>query len=317
MKGDNLKEQERTKLHNTIWKIANELRGSVDGWDFKQYILGILFYRFISENMRDYFNKAEREAGDVDFNYADISDEEALKDFKPGIVKEKGFFILPSQLFENVVKNINPKMELNAKLKEVFDKYKPEFVFHLAAQPLVRLSYENPIETYETNVMGTINILECIRKTPETKIGIMITTDKCYETSLSLVAGDVVISSPSRLAAIVGADSEGKLLTLNFIKVNIKGRLDKFYFLYLFNQSRDVQRQKERELQGTGTSMRIPVKSLERIRIPLLPIEEQKKIGQAYQQLLILQTQLRKYSQLLEATVQTSLEQILRSQSHE
>ena len=111
-------------------------------------------------------------------------------------------------------------------------------------------------------------------------------TDELNETSLSLVAGDVVISSPSRLAAIVGADSEGKLLTLNFIKVNIKGRLDKFYFLYLFNQSRDVQRQKERELQGTGTSMRIPVKSLERIRIPLLPIEEQKKIGQAYQQLL-------------------------------
>lgn len=142
-------------------------------------------------------------------------------------------------------------------------------------------------------------------------------TDELNETSLSLVAGDLVISSPSRLAAIVGADNEGKLLTLNFIKVNIKGRLDKFYFLYLFNQSRDVQRQKERELQGTGTSMRIPVKSLERIRIPLPPIEEQKKIGQAYEQLLLLQTQLRKYSQLLEATVQTSLEQILRSQSHE
>ena len=133
-----------------------------------------------------------------------------------------------------------------------------------------------------------------------------LATDKRYETSLSLVAGDVVISSPLRLATIVGEDNEGKILTLNFIKVNIKGGLDKFYFLYLFNQSRDIQRQKERELQGTGASMRIPVKSLERIRIPLPPIE-----------LLLLQTQLRKYSQLLEATVQTSLEQILRSQSHE
>ena len=142
-------------------------------------------------------------------------------------------------------------------------------------------------------------------------------TDELNETSLSLVAGDVVISSPLRLATIVGEDNEGKLLTLNFIKVNIKERLDKFYFLYLFNQSRDVQRQKERELQGTGTSMRIPVKSLERIRIPLPSIEEQEKIGQAYKQLLLLQTQLRKYSQLLEATVQTSLEQILRSESHE
>ena len=139
-------------------------------------------------------------------------------------------------------------------------------------------------------------------------------TDELNETSLSLVAGDVVISSPLRLATIVGEDNEGKLLTLNFIKVNIKER---FYFLYLFNQSRDVQRQKERELQGTGTSMRIPVKSLERIRIPLPSIEEQEKIGQAYKQLLLLQTQLRKYSQLLEATVQTSLEQILRSESHE
>ena len=141
--------------------------------------------------------------------------------------------------------------------------------------------------------------------------------DEFNETSLSLVAGDVVISSPLRLATIIGKDNEGKLLTLNFIKVNIKGRLDKFYFLYLFNQSRDVQRQKERELQGTGTSMRIPVKSLERIRIPLPSIEEQEKIGQAYKQLLLLQTQLKKYSQLLEATVQTSLEQILRSESHE
>jgi len=67
------------------------------------------------------------------------------------------------------------------RLEEVFSTYKPEIVFHLAAQPLVRLSYEIPVETYEVNVMGTINVLECIRKTSETKIGIMITTDKCYE----------------------------------------------------------------------------------------------------------------------------------------
>lgn len=67
------------------------------------------------------------------------------------------------------------------KLEEVFSNYQPEFVFHLAAQPLVRLSYENPVETYETNVMGTINVLEAIRKTKTTKVGIMITTDKCYD----------------------------------------------------------------------------------------------------------------------------------------
>lgn len=67
------------------------------------------------------------------------------------------------------------------KLDEVFKKYKPDIVFHLAAQPLVRLSYDIPVETYEVNVLGTINVLECIRRTEETKIGIMITTDKCYE----------------------------------------------------------------------------------------------------------------------------------------
>lgn len=67
------------------------------------------------------------------------------------------------------------------KLKEVFDEYKPEFVFHLAAQPLVRLSYEKPKDTYEINVMGTLNVLECIRNSETAKVGIMITTDKCYE----------------------------------------------------------------------------------------------------------------------------------------
>ena len=96
---------QRSELHRKIWAIADEVRGAVDGWDFKQYVLGILFYRFICENLRDYFNKNERDAGDLEFDYADIPDEEALKDFKPGTVQEKGFFILPSELFENVVKN--------------------------------------------------------------------------------------------------------------------------------------------------------------------------------------------------------------------
>ena len=66
--GDNRKEQERTKLHNTIWKIANELRGSVDGWDFKAYVLGFLFYRFISENLVNHLNAEERKTGANDFN---------------------------------------------------------------------------------------------------------------------------------------------------------------------------------------------------------------------------------------------------------
>lgn len=66
-------------------------------------------------------------------------------------------------------------------MKQIFQQYRPEIVFHLAAQPIVRLSYEIPVETYETNVMGTIRILEAMRNTPDVKVGVMITTDKCYE----------------------------------------------------------------------------------------------------------------------------------------
>ena len=74
---DNKREQERTELYRTIWALANELRGSVDGWDFKQYVLGMLFYRYISENLTTYLNKGEWDAGNTDFDYAKISDEEA------------------------------------------------------------------------------------------------------------------------------------------------------------------------------------------------------------------------------------------------
>ena len=98
------REREREELHKTIWKIANELRGSVDGWDFKQYVLGLLFYRFISENIENYVNKNQRKAGIEDFKYRDISDDEALLG-KTQILEEKGLFILPSELFCNVRKN--------------------------------------------------------------------------------------------------------------------------------------------------------------------------------------------------------------------
>lgn len=102
---DNKREQERTELYRTIWALANELRGSVDGWDFKQYVLGMLFYRYISENLTTYLNKGEWEAGNTDFDYAKISDEEALS-VKDDMVQEKGFFILPSELFGNLLNRI-------------------------------------------------------------------------------------------------------------------------------------------------------------------------------------------------------------------
>ena len=116
---DNKKEQERAELHRTIWSIANDLRGSVDGWDFKQYVLGMLFYRYISENMTAYINRGEWEAGNKDFDYAKISDIEA-EQAREDLVKTKGFFILPSELFENVRTKAKDDENLNETLERIF-----------------------------------------------------------------------------------------------------------------------------------------------------------------------------------------------------
>ncbi|KKR51781.1 MAG: Type I restriction-modification system, M subunit [Parcubacteria group bacterium GW2011_GWE1_40_20] len=117
---DRTKEQERTELHRTIWQIANDMRGSVDGWDFKSYVLGMLFYRFISENLTNYINDDERRAGKKDFDYASLTDNEA--EFgRVDTVKEKGFYILPSELFQNVLKNARNDANLNETLSTVFD----------------------------------------------------------------------------------------------------------------------------------------------------------------------------------------------------
>lgn len=110
---------ERAELHKTIWRIANALRGSVDGWDFKSYVLGMLFYRFISENLTDYLNKQEREAGEPDFDYARLSDEDAENGRKE-TVDEKGFYILPTELFANVRKRAQDDLNLNEILSRVF-----------------------------------------------------------------------------------------------------------------------------------------------------------------------------------------------------
>ena len=95
--------REREELHKAIWSIADDLRGSVDGWDFKQYILGIMFYRYISENIANYINEGERKAGDTTFDYSKLKDSEAEYE-RENLVKEKGFFIRPSELFCNVIK---------------------------------------------------------------------------------------------------------------------------------------------------------------------------------------------------------------------
>ena len=114
------KEVQRAELHKTIWRIANDLRGSVDGWDFKSYVLGMLFYRFISENLTAYINKLEREAGETDFDYAKLSDKDAEFGRKE-TVAEKGFYILPSELFANVRKRAAGDENLNETLEKVFN----------------------------------------------------------------------------------------------------------------------------------------------------------------------------------------------------
>lgn len=113
------REEQRAELHRVIWQIANDLRGSVDGWDFKSYVLGMLFYRYISENITSYINQGEWDAGDKDFDYTKMSDEDA-EVAKTDVVKEKGYFILPSQLFQNVNQKAKTNPNLNETLAKVF-----------------------------------------------------------------------------------------------------------------------------------------------------------------------------------------------------
>jgi len=107
--------QQRAQLQSQIWKIANDVRGSVDGWDFKQYVLGSLFYRFISENFSLYI-----EAGDDSVNYAKLPDSVITSEIKDDAIKTKGYFIYPSQLFVNIVENANTNENLNTDLAKIF-----------------------------------------------------------------------------------------------------------------------------------------------------------------------------------------------------
>lgn len=107
---------QRQELQSKIWKIANEVRGAVDGWDFKQFVLGTLFYRFISENFTNFI-----EAGDERVNYAHLSDDVITPEIKDDATKTKGYFIYPSQLFVNIANKANDNPNLNTDLKAIFD----------------------------------------------------------------------------------------------------------------------------------------------------------------------------------------------------
>ncbi len=116
---NNQKEIERKNLHSAIWSIADDLRGSVDGWDFKNYVLGIMFYRYISENITSYINNNEHESGNKDFDYAKLSDSDSWE-IKDEMIRTKGFFIKPSQLFCNIKKVARHDSNLNITLESIF-----------------------------------------------------------------------------------------------------------------------------------------------------------------------------------------------------
>ena len=116
---DTKKEQEREELHRAIWAIADDLRGAVDGWDFKNYVLGTMFYRYISENLANYIDEGEHAAGNADFSYAALADEDA-EAAREDLIASKGFFILPSELFVNLCARADADENLNETIERIF-----------------------------------------------------------------------------------------------------------------------------------------------------------------------------------------------------
>lgn len=137
------------------------------------------------------------------------------------------------------------------------------------------------------------------------------TVDKTWSRPY-LRAGDVVISSTKQVAAIVGKENANKILPINFINVEfLNEELDRRYFLFLFNLFKDVQRQKERETQGTGLIHKIPLRSLGEIQIPYITMEQQKLVGNSYIEMIEIQNKLKKYSELSESLLCAILEKTI------
>lgn len=135
------------------------------------------------------------------------------------------------------------------------------------------------------------------------------------QNNLSLNEGDVVISNSLQLATMVGKNNVGKVLSLNFTKIKFDSeQLDKRYFLFLFNAYKEVRRQKERELQGVGPVLRIPLRSLGEITVPVVPLEEQKKIGAIYSETLKLQSKLNQYADLIGQFTSSIIEETLKGE---
>ena len=151
---DTKKEQERAELHRSIWNIANDLRGSVDGWDFKQYVLGTMFYRYISENLANYINEIQHRSGDASFDYAKLQDDEAIsaKDF---LIENKGFFIKPSELFCNILKIADKDDNLNVTLDTIFKNIESSAV-GTASEPDFKGLFDD-IDVNSNKLGGTVS----------------------------------------------------------------------------------------------------------------------------------------------------------------
>ncbi|MBE9908995.1 MULTISPECIES: restriction endonuclease subunit S [Enterococcus] len=137
--------------------------------------------------------------------------------------------------------------------------------------------------------------------------------NESFTSEVTLDKRDIVISNSLQRATMVGETNIGKVLSINFTKVSfINEELDKHYFLYLFNNYQDIQRQKERELQGTGPILRLTKQSLEKLIIPIVPLKEQRQIGAIYVESLKAQSKLSEYARLLEKFTGAMLENKLK-----
>lgn len=164
-------EQERQNLFAIIWRMANELRGSVDGWDFKQYVFAFLFYRFLSENLVSSVNKLEHESGNKDFNYAEISDRDA-EEIRSEMIAQKGYFILPSELFCNVADKAEREADLNIRISEIFKNITSGAQGTNAEDNIkglfdsVNLTSNNLAESAEARREKLVKILHAVRDLP-------------------------------------------------------------------------------------------------------------------------------------------------------
>ena len=148
------RDQQRAELHKAIWRVANDLRGSVDGWDFKQYILTTLFYRYISEDLERFVNDWEAREGAVGFSYAAMADDDA-EAAREAVVDARGYFLLPSQLFKNVCARADKDKNLNETIEKVFHAIEDSSIGHFAEKDFMGLFAD--FDPNSTRLGGTVD----------------------------------------------------------------------------------------------------------------------------------------------------------------